>query len=172
MEGIMLAHEKAELEYDLDATMDTLVPNPHFELPPFGIAIDGWEGVRTMYSFMIQKGGRDRNLQAVARVIGEAPNTLMREAWISYDTIDGRRVTGGYMVVMSFEPETKKILGERMYADKIYADLLAELIGDTYLSWPGVSQMGDGAPIINRHDAFDLAASRGVVINNAAADLK
>ena len=46
MDDLLLAHEKAELEYDVEATMATLVANPHFEFPTLGFAIDGWDGVR------------------------------------------------------------------------------------------------------------------------------
>ncbi|MBN8847127.1 MULTISPECIES: hypothetical protein [unclassified Sphingomonas] len=166
MEDLLLEHEIAELEYDLDRTMATLVSNPHFELPTLGLAIDGWEGVKAMYSHFLMKGGRERNMQAVARIIAEARNTLMREAWVSYDNLEGKRVTGVYMVVVEFDPELKKIVGERMYADTIYTDLLKELFGENIGSLPGSSPISDSTPIIDVHDAFEAAAARGIAINN------
>src|SRR5262245_41569311 len=50
MEAVLLAHEKGELEEDLDATMATLVDNPHYELPTLGFAFDGYDAVREAYS--------------------------------------------------------------------------------------------------------------------------
>lgn len=167
MDGLMLDHEKAELEYDLDATMATLVPNPHFEIPFLGYAIDGYDAVREMYRRMISFGSKEYNFQAYARVIAEAKNTLIREAHISFDTPEGKRVTGLYIVVMEFDPELKKIVGERMYADTTYAAFMKEVIGDLS-NVPGISRISDGAPVIDVHDAFELAASRGVTIDNPA----
>ena len=61
MEELLLEHEVAELEYDLDRTMATLVPTPHFELCFMGLAVDGWDAVREMYSRMLIRGGEERN---------------------------------------------------------------------------------------------------------------
>ena len=49
MEEILLAHEVAELEMDIDATMATLAPNPHYELATLGLAVDGSDAVRETY---------------------------------------------------------------------------------------------------------------------------
>lgn len=168
MEDIMIAHEKAELEYDLDATMETLVPVPHYEVPFLGLMIDGYDAVREIYKRLIKLGAQDRNIQAVARVLAEAPNTLIREAHVSFDTSDGGRVTGLYIVVMEFDPESKKIVGERMYADTTYADFVREFIGDDLLATPGITRIADSAPIIDAHDAFEMAAARGIHIDNPA----
>jgi hypothetical protein len=166
MDDLLLAHEKAELEYDVEATMATLVANPHFEFPTLGFAIDGWDGVHAMYSQMIAKGARDRNIQADARCIGYAKNALLREAYVSYDNIEGKRVTGVYMVVVQMDPVQKKISGERMYADSVYTDLIKELLGPHVTSFPGISKIADGAPIVTVHDAFAAAAAKGITINN------
>lgn len=166
MEGLMLDHEKAELEYDLDSTMASLVPNPHFEIAFLGLAIDGYDAVRELYRRMINFGAKEWNFQAVARVIAEAKNTLIREAHISFDKPEGGRVTGQYIVVMEFDPQLKKIVGERMYADTVYADLMTGVIGDDLVDVPGITRLSDHAPVINVHDAFALAASRGVTIDH------
>lgn len=163
---ILLSHEIAELEYNLDATMATLVPHPHFEIPFLGVAIKGWDAVYEMYKRMLFRGGRDRNIQAVARVIADADNVLIREAFVSFDTLDGKRKTGLYIVVISFDPVLKKITGERMYGDTVYAELMQEILGADLDTIPGIVNLTDTAPIINEHDAFAAAEERGLKINN------
>jgi len=166
MEDIMFEHEKAELEFDVAATMATLVPDPHYELPFLGLAVDGWDAIEETYRRIILPGARDRNVQAVARGYMEGKNTLTREAHVTVDDDDGNRVTGTYMVVMEFDPATKKIKGERMYADTVFGGMMAKLLGDDFATLPGVTRIADTAPIIERHDAFDDAAARGVTINH------
>jgi hypothetical protein len=166
MEDILLAHEIAELEYDVPATMATLVPNPHYEIATFGLQVDGWDSINATYDRLIMGGARDRNVQAVARVIAEARNTLIREAHVSFDMPDGERVTGLYLVVMEFDPEQKKIVGERMYTDPVFGAFLAETLGEDFSTLPGVTPLKGSMPIISEHDAFEAAAARGIHINN------
>lgn len=168
MEDIMIAHEKADLEFDVDATMATLVPNPHYEIPFLGLVIDGYEGVYQIYKRLVTLGARDRNVQAYVRVLAEATNTLIREAHVSFNTLEGKRVTGLYIVVMEFDPDTKKIVGERMYGDTTYTQLAKEVLGDDLLGVPGITRIVDSAPIIDTHDAYEMAAARGVHIDNPA----
>lgn len=166
MDAILLAHEIAELEYNVDATMATLVPNPHYEIATLGVAVDGWDAIRRTYQRLIHQAGKERNAQAVARVIGTAKNTLMREAHVSFDDDAGKRVTGLYMVVMEFDPELKKIRGERMYTDTVFGAFLAAVLGEDFPSLPGVSRISEHVPIINKHDAFEAAAARGISIDH------
>lgn len=167
MEDLLLEHEKAELEFDLDATMATLCPNPHFELCFMGLAVDGYDAVRAMYQRMLFAGGEKRNIQAVARVVAAAPNALVREAHVSFDDDDGTRVTGVYIVTIEFDPVSKKIKGERMFGDTIYGGMMSRTMGADYAAGlPGVTKISDSAPMITRHDAFDAAAARGITINN------
>ncbi|MBS0473542.1 MAG: hypothetical protein JSR28_00130, partial [Proteobacteria bacterium] len=141
MEAILLEHEIAELEYSVDRTMATLVANPHYEIATLGVAVDGWDAIERTYDRLIKEGGKDRNIQAVARVIAEAKNTLIREAHVSFDDDEGKRVTGLYLVVMEFDPEQKKIIGERMYTDTVFGALLKGILGDDFINLPGVSSI-------------------------------
>jgi hypothetical protein len=166
MEELLLEHEIAELEYDLDRTMATLVPNPHFELCFMGLAVDGYDAVREMYSRMLVRGGEERNLQADARIVMIADNHIIREALISFDDADGQRRTGLYNVVVEFDPETKKIKGERMYGDLTYGQFMSGIVGEDLAQIPGVSQISSSLAVINVHDAFAAAAARGLEINN------
>ena len=166
MADLLLEHEIAELEYDIDRTMATLVPNPHFELCFMGLAVDGWDAVREMYSRMLVRGGEARNLQADARIVMMDNNHIVREALISFDDEDGTRRTGLYNVVVEFDPETKKIKGERMYGDLTYGRFMSKIVGDDLAQIPGVSQISASLAVINVHDAFAAAAARGLEINN------
>lgn len=164
MEAVLLAHEKGELEEDLDATMATLVDNPHYELPALGYAFDGYDAVREAYS-RILPGNRDRNVAAKMRVHAISHNTLVREAHVSFTKSNGERVTGGYIVVMSFDPEARLISGERMYMDTNFAEMMSENLGPDFADVPGVTKLADVAPMIERHDAYEVAERHGVTIN-------
>lgn len=168
MEEILLEHEIAELEQDLDRTMATLTPEPHYELASLGWAIDGTEPVRETYK-RIMPYVTVRDVAAEKRVHAVAANTLVREAYVSFTTSQGERVTGLYMVVMSFDPDLRLISGERMYMDPVFAGMMAEQLGGDFSALPGVSPIGDSAPIIAKHDAFAVAESRGKAINQPVA---
>lgn len=166
MEELLLEHEVAELEYDLDRTMATLVPTPHFELCFMGLAVDGWDAVREMYKRMLVRGGEARNLQADARVVMIENNHIVREALISFNDDCGKRVTGLYSVIVEFDPETKKIKGERMYGDLTYGQFMSNIIGEDLAQVPGVTKISDSLRVVDVHDAFAAAAARGIAINN------
>ncbi len=164
MEAILLEHEIAELEQDVERTMATLVPHPHYELPALGVAIDGTDAVRAVYQ-RIMPYVSTRDVAAEKRVHAVAANTLVREAYVSFDTSGGERVTGLYMVVMSFDPTLKLISGERMYMDTVFAEMMAEQLGDDLGSLPGITPLTDSAPVIDKHDAYAVAEARGLSIN-------
>ena len=164
MEEILLAHEKGELEEDLDATMATLVDNPHYELPTLGYAFDGYDAVREAYS-RIMPGTRSRNVAAKMRVHAIDSNTLVREAHVSFTSSSGERVNGNYIVVMSFDPEERLISGERMYMDTNFAKMMSENLGPDFKDVPGVTKLSDVAPTIDRHDAYEVAERKGITIN-------
>lgn len=164
MEEVLLAHEKGELEEDLDATMATLVTNPHYELPTLGYAFDGYDAVREAYS-RIMPGTRTRNVAAKMRVHAIDSNTLVREAHVSFNTRSGERVNGNYIVVMSFDPEQRLISGERMYMDTNFAAMMSENLGPDFADVPGVTKLSDVAPTIDRHDAYEVAERKGITIN-------
>jgi hypothetical protein len=164
MEEVLLAHEIAELEQDVEATMATLAPNPHYELAFVGLAVDGEDAVRETYN-RILFGNEGRDVAAERRVHAVAENTLLREAYMTYNTRAGERVNGLYLVVMSFDPETKLISGERMYTDPVFGQMMTEQLGEDFESLPGVTRIRDSAPTIAVHDAHKVAASRGLTIN-------
>lgn len=164
MEEVLLAHEIAELEQDVEATMATLAPNPHYELAFVGLAIDGEEAVRETYR-RILFGNEGRDVAAERRIHAVAANTLLREAYMTFNTREGERVNGLYLVVMSFDPEAKLISGERMYTDPVFGQMMTEQLGPDFESLPGVTRIRDSAPTLEQHDAFKVAASRGLSIN-------
>lgn len=167
MQEILIAHEKAELEGDLEATLATLTPTPRYELATLGWAIDGMDAVRETYQ-RILPGAEKWNIAAEARGYTWSENTMVREAHVSFDTLEGERVTGLYMVVMTFDPELKKISGERMYMDPHFANMMATDLGDDFGSVPGVSRISETAPVIETHDAIADAAARGISIKRPA----
>lgn len=165
MEAILFAHGKAELDFDVDATMATVVADPHYEIACLGLAVDGWDAVTEMYRRLLA-GNRGRNIAAEERASALAGNTLMSEARVWFDSRTGDRACGHYLIVVSFDPVLHKVIGERIYTDPVFGRLWAENLGADFADLPGVSPIARTAPSIDRHDAFDAAAARGMTIRN------
>ena len=165
MEDLLLEHEVAELEMDVERTMRTLIDDPQYELPTLGYAIRGADAVRETYR-RIMRTVVDRDIAAEMRVHAIADNTLIREAVVSMNLADGRRVSGTYSVIMSFDADKRKITGERMYMDTNFAAYMTEQLGDDFHEVPGVTALADVLPNIARHDAFAVAERKGKEFND------
>ena len=165
MEDLLLEHEVAELEMDVERTMRTLIDDPQYELPTLGYAIRGADAVRETYR-RIMRTVVDRDIAAEMRVHAIADNTLVREACVSFNLATGERVTGLYSVIMAFDPEVKLITGERMYMDTNFAAYMTEQLGDDFDQIPGVTKLGDVLPNIVRHDAYAVAERKGKEFND------
>ncbi|QLJ04029.1 hypothetical protein HZZ00_25560 [Streptomyces sp. NEAU-sy36] len=142
MEELLAEHEMAEFEMDIDRTMATLVENPVYELPTLGWYIEGQTAVRAAYERLLVAGEK-MNLWADKRVHAVNETTLCREAYVYFDTPEGRR-TGRYMTVIVFEGN--RILGERMYMDDAYTKAMEGVLGDDFAAVPGVSRLADKTP--------------------------
>ncbi|WP_255426194.1 NADP-dependent oxidoreductase [Pseudonocardia sp. C8] len=140
MEALLHKHEEYELNYDFDGTISTLTANPHYELPTLGWKIDGREAVTELYRRMLP-GGLKQAMWAEKRVHAVGPNTLAREAFVMFNSPDGRRVTGQYMAVIAYDPVDKLIIGERLYMDSAFAESMARELGPDFGDIPGVSKI-------------------------------
>ena len=147
MEQILYAHGGAELAFDVAATMATVVPNPHYEIAHLGLAIDGWDAVLEMYNRLIP-GNKARDLQYRQRIDTASTNTLISEAYVSFNDSNGKRVNGFYIVAVEFDPVLKKVVGERMYTDDAFGQLYTENLGANFADVPGVTRLADSVPII------------------------
>lgn len=141
MEAVLNAHETAEFNNDLEAVMATLVDNPVFELPAVGLRLEGQDAIREMYRRFLGAGDK-LNIWADRRVHAISDNELVREAFVYFDTPEGR-VTGQYCVVLTFEGD--KLVGERFYMDSSFAEVMGEALGDI-LTLPGVTRLVDSNP--------------------------
>lgn len=119
--------------------MATLVDNPVYELPSIGWHIEGRDAVLETYRRMLP-GSEVRNVWADRRVHAISENELCREAYVYFDTPEGR-TTGQYFAVMAFEGD--KILGERMYMDTSFAKAMTDILGPDFGDIPGVSRLAD-----------------------------
>ncbi|GEE00013.1 hypothetical protein nbrc107696_04590 [Gordonia spumicola] len=81
------------------------------------------------------------------------------------DPHTGVRKTGLYCVILAFDPVERLIIGERQYADLEYANVWRWQLGDDFDRVPGVSKISDTAPILDVHDAYDVAAAQGITID-------
>lgn len=151
MEAILHEHEIRELAQDIEGTMATVAPNPYYEFPSAGWRVDGVEGVREHYRRSLPHGATS-NIASKKRVHGVGPNTLFREAWISWDAADGTRLTGQYMAVLEFDPETRTIISERQYSDKSFDRFLDPHTGEDYGDTPGVTRLNENVKPISRED--------------------
>lgn len=151
MEAILAEHELGELAQDLEATMKTVVPNPLYEFPSAQWSAEGQEAVREHYRRSLPAGAKTM-VASKKRVHGAGPNTLFREAWISFDTEDGQRLTGQYVAVIEFDPVLKKIKSERQYGDTIFHVFLAPHVGPDYGDTPGVTRLNATTAPISRED--------------------
>lgn len=147
MEAILGTHETAELAEDIDATMETVAPDPHYEFPIPGWTVDGDEGVRVYYGKLLVDGAK-WNVASRKRAHGTGPNTLFREAWISYDDEKGTRRTGQYMAVIEFDPETRTIKSERHYGDAVFGAFLPAIDACD----PGVSRINANTKPVTREE--------------------
>lgn len=142
MEELLAAHEMAEFNINLDATVATLVENPVYELPSLGWRIEGQEAVRETYKRLLH-GGDVHNLWADKRVHATSATSLAREAYVYIDTPEGR-VTGQYFVAMDFAGDT--IAGERMYMDAAFVKAANDILGPDFGDIPGVTRLEDAVP--------------------------
>lgn len=142
MQKLLAVHEEAEFALDLDATMATLVDNPVYELPSIGWHIEGRPAVRETYRRMLPGGDRV-NMWADRRVHAVDERTLAREAYVYFDTDEGRK-TGQYMALICFEGD--KIAGERMYMDTSFAKVMSEILGPDFGDVPGISRLETKVP--------------------------
>lgn len=143
MEALLAEHEAAEFNLDIDRTMATLIDVPVFELPGLNLRIEGYDAVAEMHRRLLA-GGDARNFWAEKITHAIAENSLVREAYIYFDTADGERKTGRYNVVMEFEGD--KIKGERFFMDATYTEVIREVMGEDFLDVPGVFPLDQKSP--------------------------
>lgn len=145
MHELLVRHETAEFNNDLDAVMATLVDDPQYELPTLGWHIHGVEGVRELYRRMLN-GADERNVWSERRVeaVSADDNALIRDAYVYFDTADGQRVTSRYSTAITFDGDL--ILGERMFMDIPFAKVMGEILGPDFGDVPGVSRIEDVSP--------------------------
>jgi hypothetical protein len=145
MEELFEAHGRAEFELSTEATMATVGENPRWEIPGLGLAVIGRDAVAEMYRRTLPCfPPRKHEVKNRTFVVGE--NVIVYESYAIFDTHQGERVTGSYVLIMEFDPETKKIISERVYGDTVLANMQAEDLGEGFDSYPGVVPLADVAP--------------------------
>lgn len=153
MEPILFAHGMAEMKFDVEETMQTVVPDPHYEIAFLDLRVDGREAVVEMYRRLLA-GNQTRDFRIQVRVDTVGRNTLMQEAYVSFLKLDGERVTGLYLSVVEFDPVRKQIIGERIYGDAVWGQLWRENLGHDFGDVPGVSRISDSLPAIGADETF------------------
>lgn len=145
MDQILIVHEIAEFDNDIEAVMATLVEDPQYELPSMGWHIKGEHAVRELYKRWL--GGADkRNIWAEKRIQAYSANgdAMVRDAFVFYDDDNGNRVTSRYSTAFSFE--NGLISGERMFMEPPFAKVMNDILGPDFGDVEGVSRIEDVAP--------------------------
>jgi hypothetical protein len=120
-------HVEAEASGDLEATMETLEAEPHYELLPTGIAFTGRDAARTYYEHFFSTF---RATAVRSEVRGEyvSDDGLVQEYVIEVRGPGGTRERFPVVSVLSFGAQA--LSGERIYAEDRF---LRMLFGPAYL---------------------------------------
>jgi hypothetical protein len=152
MKELLLEHEQCEAMGDVEGTMATLVEHPVFELHPQGLRIEGYEAVREMYGKFLQDAFRSRPAERKAqmaptlksRITAFADSLLVTEANNDIKFPDGSIVSLRFLVLVYFQDG--KILGERLYSDNDYTEVVNSVLGPDFINFPGVTTIVDDYP--------------------------
>jgi hypothetical protein len=151
MKALLLEHEWAERNGDLDGTMATLVAHPVFELHPQGIRVEGYEAVRAMYGkflpgfkdqFAESKETTERVLKSNITAVGNS--VLCTEGQDKMHRADGTPTRMRMLVNVYFQDG--KLLGERLFSDNDMAELINSALGPDFFNLPGVTTIVDDYP--------------------------
>ncbi|MFN6551801.1 hypothetical protein ACP6C7_13995 [Mycolicibacterium septicum] len=160
MDHILIVHEIAEFDNDVEAVMATLADNPQYELPNMGWHIKGEVAVRELYNRWLS-GADKRNIWAEKRVQAYSADgdAMIRDAFVFYDNDAGERVTSRYSTAFSFE--NGKISGERMFMEPPFAKVMNDILGPDFGEIEGVSRIETmGPPPVPRLDRAAEHAAR------------
>ncbi|GAA3551359.1 hypothetical protein GCM10022222_38610 [Amycolatopsis ultiminotia] len=140
MEELLRQHAICEMTGDVDATMATLTSSPHYEFAAAGLVAEGFDAVREHYRRALGSGSAT-GVASKRRSHGAGPNTLFREAWVSFDLPGGERVTGQYLAVYEFDPGSKKIKSRRLFTDRVFDQFMDANLGSDFREVPGVVEL-------------------------------
>ena len=134
---------------DVDATMETMVPEPYVHCVPIMTGGFGGEGVRRFYSeHFVNQIPKDATVTPISRTVGK--DQVVDELIVSFthDTQwdyllpgvppTGKRVELPHVVVMKFE--NGKVAHEHIYWDQASLLVQVGLLGPTNLPVAGVEQ--------------------------------
>ena len=134
-------HSDAEMSCQLDATMDTVAPEPVYELWPRGLRIAGRDAVadfyrRQMDAFIPRIVGGERHSAAFGErvVVFEDSVEISRE--------DGPPLKLRITSVVEYDEASGLLQGERLYLDDAFAAIFDDVLGPDFLDVPGVTRVG------------------------------
>ena len=136
-------------DQDVDATMETMVPEPYVYCVPVMTGGVGGESVRRFYSdHFINQIPKDANVTPISRTIGKDPIVVELVLSFTHDTQwdyllpgippTGKRVELPHVVVMKFE--NGKVAHERLYWDQASLLVQVGLLDPADLPVVGVEQ--------------------------------
>jgi hypothetical protein len=151
MKALLLEHEWAERNGDLDGTMATLVAHPVFEVHPQGLRIEGYEAVREMYGRLLP-GSNDPLSEGTAQtervlqssITASGNSVLCTEVQHEMHRLDGTTACVRMLVNVYFQDG--KLLGERLFSDNDMAELINSALGPDFFNLPGVTTIVDDYP--------------------------
>ena len=135
LQAALFKHGLMELEQDLDGTMATVAPEPHYELMSVGWRLEGREAVREMYRRMY---AGPQPLSADQRIVGAAPNSMTIEVAVQFDCFESDIVSHD-LTILTFEDGLVK--SERFYTDPNFTEAMRLALGEDFGDVPGVSRL-------------------------------
>lgn len=135
LQAALFKHGLMELEQDLDGTMDTVAPEPHYELMCLGWRLEGRVAVREMYRRMY---AGPQPLSADQRIVGASPNSMTIEVAVQFDCHEPGVISHD-LTVLTFEDGLVK--SERFYTDPNFTDAMRRAYGEDFGDVPGVSRL-------------------------------
>ena len=136
MEALAELHYREEVANNVEAVMDTLCEDPHYEFYPMGLRIRGRAAVEEMYRRMLVAPIARTPLELRPRKRTAGPDGLMSEDEATIRDDEGKLHRVAAVSVYSFEGTLMK--GERVYLNDAGAALTMQALGPDFLKMPGV----------------------------------
>jgi hypothetical protein len=139
---ILLRHDRAEADGDLEAVMATVSPNPHYEFHPAGITLDTFDAVKELYRTALP--GYVPLLETAKQLNFWHNDTgCAAEFEFTFPLESGELHRAQLFVILDFDGEL--VQAERSYLDHELAKHHKALLGDELFKLPGVNVNDGGA---------------------------
>lgn len=139
LDRLLDIHARAEFALDYDATMDSVVDDPMYELHPQGLRINGRSAVREMYQRILPVYMANVRRPEL-RVKAYGDNSVIAEYKFAIRQPDGGWLSAYRMGIVEFA-EDGRVYSERDYQSPAMADMMTSALGEDFYDVPGVERV-------------------------------